>query len=568
MRFEYALPTNDGRTATRPRALLGGLAVALTVALCGTMLGTIAAVPVLAATSAGAFVIGLAGDRIRFKGSSKVVALIPVACVFLLFDLRLHWFTSITLDSLLTIFWIVGVTSAFNLLDSLDGLCAGIALIAGTAFLLTLGPLQEGTSIFLAAQHIAVLLGAVAGFLIYNTHPASVVLGESGSLFIGLNMAAMTVQVAPGRGSDLVSVVGVPLLVVLVPFVDAALVAVRRIRAGVTEAPLTAATTHRLVAIGLSERAAVTLLWALAAVSGLIGVAAERSRHGVSGLLELTFTFAMGLFALYLARVRVHRDADEHMPRGAITPLGIEFRYRRRLAEVILDIMLVSFAYYAAYRLRFEGAQSFAANFDHFAQSYPIVLAVQMIALLAAGAYRGMWRYFSLSDGLTLVKATVIGVIISELVIWYRYHFDGYSQSVFVLYGMMLLLLTVASRASFRLLSEFVQRRRRSGHRLVLYGAGDAGSTAVHALLNDPRSRYRILGFVDDDARKRNVRVHRYRVIGGYDHLVGMIVANEVDVVAVTQEGIDTDGMAKLCAQYGVALYRVGRWPLCPRSGG
>jgi UDP-GlcNAc:undecaprenyl-phosphate GlcNAc-1-phosphate transferase len=522
------------------------------------MLGTIAAVPVLAAASAGAFVIGLAGDRIRFKGASKVVALIPVACVFLLFDLRLHWFTSITLDSLLTIFWIVGVTSAFNLLDSLDGLCAGIALIAGTAFLVTLGPLQEGTSIFPAAQHIAVLLGAVAGLLIYNTHPASVVLGESGSLFIGLNMAAMTVQVAPGRGSDLISVVGVPLLVLLVPFVDAALVAVRRIRAGVTEAPLTAATAHGLVTIGLSERAAVTLLWALAAVSGLIGVAAERSRQGVSGLLALTFTFAMGLFALYLARVTVHRDADEHMPRGAITPLGIEFRYRRRLAEVILDIMLVSFAYYAAYRLRFEGVQSFAANFDQFARSYPIVLAVQMIALLAAGAYRGMWRYFSLSDGLTFVKATVIGVIISELVIWYRYHFDGYSQSVFVLYGMMLLLLTVGSRASFRLLSEFVQRRRRSGHRLVLYGAGDAGSTAVHALLNDPRSRYRILGFVDDDARKRNVRVHGYRVIGGYDHLVGMIVANEIDVVAVTQEGIDTDGMAKLCAQYGVALYRVG----------
>src|SRR5205814_9099061 len=124
---------------------------------------------------------------------------------------------SITLASLLTIFWIVGVTSAFNLLDSLDGLCAGIALIAGTAFLMTLGPLQEGTSIFPAAQHIAVLLGAVAGLLIYNTQPASVVLGESGSLFIGLNMAAMTVQVAPGRGSDLGSVVGVPLPLLLVP---------------------------------------------------------------------------------------------------------------------------------------------------------------------------------------------------------------------------------------------------------------------------------------------------------------------------------------------------------------
>jgi hypothetical protein len=107
------------------------------------------------------------------------------------------------------------------------------------------------------------------------------------------------------------------------------------------------------------------------------------------------------------------------------------------------------------------------------------------------------------------------------------------------------------------LTSEFVQRQREAGQRLVIYGAGDRGSIAVRQLLNDPLSRYRIIGFVDDDARKRNVRVHGYRVIGGYDHLVGMIMAGEVDAVAIAQESPSTQGLASLCARYGVVVQRV-----------
>ena len=558
-----SVATRFGATVARPghaqpRAPFGGLPLALSVLLVASATGAAGSVPVVVFCSVGLLVIGLVGDRFSVRPSTRVVLLAAVACVFLYFDVRLHWAASDTADRVISLFWIVGITSAFTLLDNMDGLCAGIALIAGTAFVITVLPVPSSSVLYLKTAYVLTLLGAIAGFLAYNISPATIELGEAGSLFIGLNMAALPLQVAPGRGSDLLSIVGVPVLVLLIPLVDAVFATVSRARAGQVPASIDHSSSHRLVANGLSERAAVGLLWVLAAASGLIAIVADRAEQGLAELLSAVFTVAMVLFAVYLGRIRVHEDEDPHTLRGSITPLGIEFPYRRRLAEVLLDLLLVTFAYYGAYRLRYEDAPSFAAHFMFFAQSYPIVVGTQMVVFLGTGAYRGMWRYFSLSDGITFVRGSAIGAAVAVVLIALTHGLTGYSQSVFILYPLLLLMLTVGSRASFRVLSEFAQRRRQAGRRLVLYGAGDAGAMAVRSLLHDARSAFRVIGFVDDDARMRNVRVHGYRVIGGYDHLVGMIIAGEVDVVAVTLKHLDTDGLARLCATYGVALYRVG----------
>ena len=555
-RLGYVVPPNDLQPSSKPKARFGGLAIAVTLFSCAAALGAFEAVSVLLICSAALFVLGLASDLFTLRPSTKVVAQIAIASVFLFFDFRLYWSNSTTLDSIITVFWIVGITSAFNLLDNMDGLCAGIALIAGTAFLVTVTPVPLSGPLFLQSQYLAVLLGAIAGFLIYNIHPASVTMGESGSLLIGLNMAAMTLQIAPGRGSNLLSIVAVPALLLLIPMVDATLVAISRPLSRSSAAAGHDTSSHRLVAIGLTERAAVGLLWLLAAASGLIAILADRSQQGLAGLLAATFTIGIALFAVYLARVQVHQDADPDRLTGTITPLGIASGYRRRLAEVLLDLVLVSMAYYGAFRLRYDSLQ-WAENFGYFLQSFPIVLGTQTIALLGVGAYRGMWRYFSLSDGVIFGKGVFLGVVTSQVAILYLYGFNGYPAAIFIVYGMLLLLLLVGSRASFRMISEFAKRQRHAGRRLVVYGAGDTGSIAVRHLLNDSHNTYRIIGFVDDDARMRNVRVHGYPVIGGYDHLVGMIMAGEIDAVAVTNEDAGTQGLAWLCAKHGVTLHRL-----------
>ena len=555
-RLGYVVEPGDGRPLPKAKARFGGVAIALTLFGCAIAVGTFQTLPVLLLCSAGVFLVGLTSDLFALKPSPKLVAIIATATVFLVFDYRLHWSDSLTIDTIVTVLWIVGVTSAFNLLDNMDGLCGGIALIAGAAFLVTVLPVSADSPLFLQTQYLAVLLGAIGGFLIYNVHPASVAMGESGSLVIGLNMAAMTLHIAPGRGSDLLSIIAVPALLLLIPIVDATLVALARLAPGASSAPAGRDhSSHRLVAMGLSERSAVSVLWLLAAMSGAIGVIADRDQQ-ISGLLVAMFTIAMTLFAVYLARVRVHEVVDPNSLPATIVPLGIESGYQRRLVEVLLDLLLVSVAYYGAHRLLFDAAE-WAENFQYFLQSFPIVLGTQMVALFGVGAYRGLWRYFSLSDGLTFAKGAFVGVVTSQLAILYVYRFEGYSPALFLIYGMLLLLLLVGSRASFRLIGEFVQRQRQSGRRLVIYGADDTGSIAVRHLLHDPHGAYRIVGFVDDDVSKRNARVHGYRIIGGYDHLVGMIMAGEVDAVAVTHERPGTHALVGLCAMHGVTLHRL-----------
>jgi UDP-GlcNAc:undecaprenyl-phosphate GlcNAc-1-phosphate transferase len=555
--------------ATKPKALFGGVAIALTVFGWAVATGAFATLPVLLLCSAGLFLVGLASDLFTLRPSTKLVAIVVVATAFLVFGSRLYWSNSLTLDifgsrlywsesltldTILTLFWIVGITSIFNLLDNMDGLCGGIALIAGTAFLTTLLPVAGQAEFTVQAQYLAVLLGAIAGLLIYNIHPASVVPGESGSLLIGVNMAAMPLLFVPGRGSDLLSIVAVPLLLLLIPILDTMLVAIAPLFPGSRMAAAGAKhSSHRLVAVGLPERTAVGLLWLLAAASGVIAVMADRGQ-GITGLMAATFTIGVALFGVYLARVKVHDDLDPDRLPASITPLGVEFGYRRRLAEVLLDIVLIAVAYYGAYRLLYD-AEQMPRQFQYFLQSFPIVLGLQVIGFFLAGAYQGMWRYFSLPDGVTVAKGVFLGVVGSQAAILALFRFNGYSPATFVVYGMLVLLLVVGSRASFRLISEYVQRQRQTGRRLVIYGTGDAGSIAVRHLLNDPRSSYRIVGFIDDDYRMRNVRVHGYRVIGGYDHLVGMIVGGDVDAVAITDARLDAQGLAALAAKYGVSLH-------------
>jgi UDP-GlcNAc:undecaprenyl-phosphate GlcNAc-1-phosphate transferase len=137
LRLGYVVEPIDRPSPTKVKARFGGAAIAFTLFICATALGAFTAAPVLLLCSGALLLVGITGEVIRLKPSTKLAVLIGIASVFLVFDYRLYWAESAVVDSVITVFWIVGVTSAFNLLDNMDGLCGGIALIAGTSFLST-----------------------------------------------------------------------------------------------------------------------------------------------------------------------------------------------------------------------------------------------------------------------------------------------------------------------------------------------------------------------------------------------------------------------------------------------
>ena len=563
LRLGFMAAPREDRWHRRPVALFGGVAIAITLFVCAIVFRVATAVPVLVGSAALVFLVGLFDDVLSLKPATKLIAQMIVASILVFFDYRLNWVNSTTLDMLLTLVWVVGLTNAFNLIDNMDGLCGGIALIAGVALLIDLLPGAAGSRAFFEVQYLTILLAATAGFLVYNLHPASIFMGDSGSLLLGFSFAAVTLSAGrqtPGR-SDILSIVAGPVLVLLIPIFDTALVTLsrwvsgRRASQGGRDH-----SSHRLVAIGLSERRAVLFLWLLAAVGAVLGVGVGNFGQKWSVLLAAAaFLIAMVMFATYLAGIRVYDDADVRAKQGLVTPIVVEFMHKRRVAEVLLDFCLVVMCYYAAYRMRFEDPEEFMRNFPMFTKSLPVIVAAQMAAFFAVGVYRGVWRHFGMMDTIVVARGVFFGAAAALLVIIGGFHFFAYSRTVFAIYGVLLLIAVTLSRASFRLVGEFMQRQRQAGRRIVVYGAGDGAGLAVRELAVSGGDT-RIVGFIDDDPRKSGIRVMGYPVLGGYSALAVLINSASIESVVISARSMTPErlhNLEVLCSEHRVELSRL-----------
>jgi UDP-GlcNAc:undecaprenyl-phosphate GlcNAc-1-phosphate transferase len=201
--------------------------------------------------------------------------------------------------------WIVGITNAFNLLDNIDGLAAGVAAITACAVALLLA--RETAPIATSLRLLAAAVTGVAiGFLIYNAHPARIFMGDSGSLSFGSFMAGATLLAVPTLHASLSPAGVLPLVVLFVPIVDTTLVTVtRRLAGGRVFSGGRDHLSHRLVALGLSDRAAVWVLYLVTAGNGAVALAAQRLPPAAGWPLVVGDALAMLAFGVWLARVRV-----------------------------------------------------------------------------------------------------------------------------------------------------------------------------------------------------------------------------------------------------------------------
>lgn len=166
----------------------------------------------------------------------------------------------------ITLLWLVSITNIVNFIDGLDGLAAGVVVIA-CAPMVGIALLMEQP---FAAMLAIVLAGSVLGFLPYNFNPARIIMGDSGALFLGFVLGAISIEGAL-KGPTAIAL-AVPILALGLPIIDTVFAVVRRFRAGrpVYEADK-GHVHHRLLAIGYTQRQAVVLLYAL---SGVLGAAA------------------------------------------------------------------------------------------------------------------------------------------------------------------------------------------------------------------------------------------------------------------------------------------------------
>jgi len=267
------------------------------------------------------------------------------------------------------------------------------------------------------------------------------------------------------------------------------------------------------------------------------------------------------MLGIYLGRVKVYEDthADEPGFGGRITPLLNDLMFKRRIVEVALDLVVVVFAYYASYMLRFEQSP-FDANLPTFTRSLAIVVACKMISLFVFGAYRGVWRYTSLTDVVTYAKASAAGSTLAILALLAIFRFQEFSRSLFVIDALVTFLLIFSSRLSFRLIDTVIRQPVTSGRSTLIYGAGDGGQFALRELLNNEQLDFSPIGFIDDDPTKHHRKILGYPVLGPVSNIEDILDRHEVAAIIISSEKIDQERWMSLiehCAPREIALHRL-----------
>jgi UDP-GlcNAc:undecaprenyl-phosphate GlcNAc-1-phosphate transferase len=547
-----ARPRHD-RWHQRPIPLFGGLALALGAwAAMVPALGGASPLLVVVAGGAACVLVGLTDDLRPLKPQTKLTAQLLVAAVVVSAGLRLPVTGIVWCDMLLSLLWLVALTNAFNLLDNMDGLAAGVAAIAALAHAL----LFMSVGAIDAARLSAAVAGACAGFLLHNFHPARMFMGDAGSLFLGFTVGGLSLVATAGTPAGSPAALLLPGLILMVPIFDSAFVTVHRFVAG---RPISQGgrdhASHRLVAAGFSERQAVLALYAAGALSALVALATARYGLGDTGVAIALLGVGVVLFGVFLGRVG--GEAARAVETTALRRMPAASSYGRQAGAFAVDVLLVALAYYTAYRLRFE--QTYAAEEPLFVASLPLVVAAKMLAFAMLRTYQGLWRHTGLADIVRLAQAVVLGGVFAVLGVLAAFRFHNYSRALFVVDGVLLFLFLGGSRVAARLMAEGLRERKTGRKPVVIYGAGEAGLMVLREIRSNGALGREAVAFIDDDPALARTDVHGLRVAGGSDRLEDLLRTTPVAEVVVSSAKIAPERLAHVrdvCDAQGVTMLR------------
>jgi UDP-GlcNAc:undecaprenyl-phosphate GlcNAc-1-phosphate transferase len=474
------------------------------------------------------------------------------------------WLAAVAIP--VTVLWVVGITNAFNLLDNMDGLSAGTAVIAA-AFLFAFS--LEINNLSTAVLCLAVAGGAL-GFLLYNFNPARIFMGDSGSMYLGFTLSGITLLGTREMASDIFFVLLVPAAMMGLPIMDTTLVTIVRTLEG---RPLSQGgrdhLSHRLVAVGLSERQSVLVLYVLAAAFGSLGLVARAAGVWLSLLLAGVYLVVAVLFGAFLAQVRIYNPVQFAERSASLVNRPVVngmIMFKRELGEAALDFVLVCVAYLGAFVLHYgfpnpaaPGPDPYAAMPGMLSASLPLVLGVKMVLLLVCQAYRGMWRYLGIADLITLAKVTLLSSTILVVALPFVVRSVIIPRSVLVIDFLLFTFLLIGSRVAFAALNDtFVRLQSRWQPHVLIVGAGDLGELVLRSIIRSRPAAYRPIGFLDPDPATRNRTLHSVRVLGTTDDLATVAGQHDVDLVVLALAPIYADvaeRLRALCETLGLPAF-------------
>ena len=337
------------------------------------------------------FAAGLVDDLRHLSPLAKLAAQFAAAGLAIAAGLRVELVTNDVLGVAIALFWLVGITNAFNLLDNMDGLAATLAAIACVYFAIDAATVHENDLVLVLSLSLAF---ACAGFLPFNLRPAGgarAFMGDAGSQLLGFLLAALALASSWTTTGATVATILLPLLVLAIPILDTTLVTVRRLaeRRPVTQGGKDHS-SHRLVYYGLSETRAVALLALIAVALGATSVAYNVLDRPAITALGVLVTFALLVqFGSFLAELsederrgrpgRHEAPARDRRP-AAAPPRAARRRGLRRRRPTSAPTCCSSRRGHRA------------ASVERCLRSLPILLGTTYVVYVLVGVYRRAWR--------------------------------------------------------------------------------------------------------------------------------------------------------------------------------
>src|SRR6185436_10474546 len=243
------------------------------------------------------------------------------------------------------------------------------------------------------------------------------------------------------------------------------------------------------------------------------------------------FTIVLTLVGVYLAGVKVYDQSEEALAlkEKPLYTFLVDVSYKRRIFEVLLDVVLIILAYWSAYAINFPPT---SPAWNLFIRTLPVLVFIRMSVFLVMGVYRGLWRYTSMSDLIVFGKAVVL-----------------------------MFLFLPGSRMAFRVFRTLLPAvTNQNGRRVLIYGAGDAGELLLRELRNNRDLQLSPIGFLDDDPAKSGKVIHGLRVFGGNGDLSTVCSQHEVEEVVISSAKMTEERVQevlRICSEKQIVVKRM-----------
>ncbi len=545
-----AKPRKD-RWHQKPTALMGGIGIFVGAAVGWITCGELENLMSLLIPGAGIFILGYVDDRLNLKPHVKLIGQIAICATAMVGGVSFHALPPI-LALPFTMFWLIAITNAINLLDNMDGLAAGVSGV--TALVLAFYSILAGDGS--GAPAALALAGSCVAFLIYNFNPARVFMGDCGSMFLGFSLAAIAIHGPSRSAPNLILALLVPVVTLAIPIFDTTLVSATRALHG---RPISQGgrdhSSHRLVSLGLSERGTVLVLYALTALFGSISLVSMQLPGMVVVVLSALLFIGLAVLGTYLGYLKVY--PEDASPPAHVALIGGTLMHKKLVLQVLMDMILVPIAFVGAHLLRFEAMLTVEVK-QQVLTVLPVVMVLKLAALAVCGAYRGVWRYAEPVDALKAVMGSILGSLacVAALGTWTA--FKHLSRTAVIIDFALFTLLVITVRMAYVMLRDlFGLIPAKNGPSVLILGAGPEASALIRRL-RDPLSATRatIVGILADEPNWRGRALSGVPVLGLISDLPDVLRANDVHgcilgVSALIEEGRK---IVEWCEQYGVSV--------------